>query len=360
MIKNGGRQNPADGSVLRPEKEDPFMAQLHALFVSGAVFQAGAPVRIFGPGQGNVSVSVRGIGDAFSVTVPSENGKWCVTLPPQPYDDAGRTVTVTVDGEESVLEEVRFGDVLLLAGQSNMQFKLKESTDGAEYEDDDLVRLFSTLRLEGGDRYAPEDGWVPCRRDGAGDWSAIGYQVGNLLRRKTGHAVGLITCYQGASVIESWMPPESLSDPAFRIPPEELHFDHHHEIYSVWNGDSVLWQLLQEEVVPFSVGRVLWYQGESDTSPAEAAVYDRELAAMIDGWRRYFRAPELPFTVIQIADLTDRADEGWRGIQEAQLRIASLRKNVDTVISRDVCEDRHIHPVSKRLLSARIADSIAF
>jgi hypothetical protein len=66
----------------------------------------------------------------------------------------------------------------------------------------------------------------------------------------------------------------------------------------------------------------------------------------------------LPFTVVQIADLDTRRDEGWLGIQRAQERIVQRVDNTTVVRSADLCESNDIHPPTKILLARRIAESI--
>lgn len=316
------------------------------------VLQAGAPLRVFGEGEGTVSVSFRGV----RAEAEAADGKWTVILPPQPYGE-GEALTVSCKEASVTLHDVCVGDVFILGGQSNMQFKLKESkTDTAVFADNALVRLFSMDRIEASDRFRPGDGWKSCTQKDAPDWSAIGYFFGNFLQEKTGHAVGMITCYQGASIIESWMSPEALADLRFDLPVSEKHIDHTYEIYKGWNANSVLYDFAVKAIAPYTVKRVLWYQGESDTSVSEARIYRDELAAMIACWRKVFLQPELPFSVVVIADYDPRRDDGWRLVQEAQMHSDEI-PGVTVVTSADVCESDNIHPATKSRLAKKLVES---
>ena len=62
-------------------------------------------------------------------------------------------------------------------------------------------------------------------------------------------------------------------------------------------------------------------------------------------------------TVVQIADLDARNDEGWRSVQRAQLKAPHMLENVRTVISADISETDNIHPPTKKPLAARIVKS---
>ena len=170
-------------------------------------------------------------------------------------------------------------------------------------------------------------------------------------------AVGLIGCYQGASIIEAWLPREVAESDEFYIPIEEKTNSHSCEAYSAWNQNGRLYDFMFKKIVPFSLTDVVYYQGESDHSLAEAAIYDKEVAALVQTWRRDLQDENLHFTVVQIAN-HDGNPVGWKEIQEAQLRVPSLVANCDTVISADLCESHDVHPQSKRALAVRIIDTI--
>ena len=89
------------------------------------------------------------------------------------------------------------------------------------------------------------------------------------------------------------------------------------------------------------------------------AINDIELCELIKVWRNDLYDNNLPFVVIQIADYDEKInDDGWRLVQEAQLRVEKMLPCVKTVISRDVCESDNIHPATKEILSLRVADAL--
>ena len=264
---------------------------------------------------------------------------------------------VSSEEEEIILFDIFVGEVYLFAGQSNMQFKLKESNaPEALYRENPLLRMFSTDRLEKSDRFTPADGWVTARADTVGDWSALGYLTGDLISQKKQIAVGIIPCYQGASVIESWLPKGLLAENGIALPPEALHGDHFYHEFSLWNGEGVLHDFALSQAVPFGLSGVVWYQGESDTSEAEGRVYLKELELLIETLRKDFRQPRLPVAVVCLADNVDREQVGWKAVQEAQVKAGEAIPYVTTVLSADICETDQIHPPTKHLLAERIAD----
>lgn len=333
--------------------------QLSPLFCDHMVLPARKPIRVYGSGSpDSIRVSLNGLTAPAVGAFPVGCGvTWIAELPPMtyggPYD-----LTVTRFDETVVLRDVYVGEVVLLGGQSNMQFKMKESRveNPGDFCGNPLLRLFTLDRIEDSDKYHTRDGWIVCEREDVGEWSAIGYHTGMNLTAALGCAVGLIACYQGASVIESWIPAGECD--SLYVPMEQRHIDHTYEVYQVWNGDGVLYESMFRPLIPLAMSAVAWYQGESDTTVAEAAVYTDELAAMIRRWRADLRDPALPFALIQIADFAPRADAGWWNLQAAQAKAAEVIPGTELVVIRDVCETHEIHPATKSGLSARLADAL--
>lgn len=322
--------------------------KLNNIFTSHMVFAKGLPIRIYGEGSGVVQIRFAG----HQKTITSHEQKWQIDFPPMEY---GGPYAIEVIFEEKTifLEDIYVGEVILFAGQSNMQFKMGESnTPADQYESNPKLRLFSTDRIEKTDYFTARDGWVLCEKEQLVHWSALAYLAGNEISRKKDIAVGVIACYQGASVIESWVPKGTFENRKIHIPLDQKHPDH---AFELWNGDGVLYAHALSQVVPFSLSAVVWYQGESDTSEEEGRVYSEELAALIDMWRRDFDRENLPFVVVQIADYQDRADAGWALVQKAQIEIQTKMPGVKTVVSADICESNEIHPPTKTKLAQRIS-----
>ena len=325
------------------------MPTLNPIFTDGAILQANKPVRIFGEGQGSVTVTL----GTTTVTAEKTDGGFLATLPPQPYGGP-HTLTVTLDGEEQTLTDIHFGDVYMLGGQSNMQFKMhgrmqlgfKDDLSGSPD-----VRLFTIDRPQVGDRFHPADGWVDLCEDTAIAFSAIGYYLGHLLSGR-GRKIGLVACYQGASVIQSWLPPAVAARPELQS--EEKYRDH--AAYPQWNAVSLLYNRMITKLAPFVFSHILWYQGESNITMGEATIYPQLLEALITSWRAVFLDDALPFIVIQLADWAPRMNYApWKMIQDAQMAAQDKIPHVKTVVSRDVCETNDIHPPTKIHLARRIA-----
>jgi sialate O-acetylesterase len=205
--------------------------------------------------------------------------------------------------------------------------------------------------MELGEHFASRDGWVELTKENAPNFSAIGYYVASGLATPE-RKIGLIACYQGASVIQSWMPRVDALVPEFKI--ENRFADH--EWFPIWNDDGVLWEHMMEKIIPFAFNTVLWYQGESNASVDESNIYLEFLRALISSWRREFKNDNMRFVIIQLADHLDRAGYAWEKIQSEQLRAQDEIPLVNTVICRDVCDNIDIHPKEKDILSQRIVN----
>lgn len=336
--------------------DSPAMGmRLAPIFADHMVLAADKPIRVFGTGIGKARVMFRGA----EAVAESKGGSWCVELPAcaagGPYE-----MTVQMNGRTQVIRDVMVGMVIMLAGQSNMQFKLAESSsDPATWQGNPNIRSFTTQRLEKGEPYSPEDGWVSLEKPNAGKWSAIGYEMAIRLAAAKGCAIGVINCYQGASAIQAWLDAPMLADRRFELPEGgKWHWDVDCQPYWRWNCPGTLYREQFGPIVPYAMSGVVWYQGESNTGLREGEVYERMLPAMIGLWRHDLRDEALPFAVVQLADLVKRRDAGWRRVQEAQTKVAELCPKVKTVRSADVCENDGIHPKTKSRLAARLVDAV--
>ncbi len=323
------------------------MVTLNKIFSDGIILQASKPIRFFGEGNGTVEITLFG-----KTKATNSSGKWLIEFDARDYQNDSFDILFKLDGKEHKISAY-LGDVYLLSGQSNMQFKLKESNESPEnYKGNEYVSLYTVDRMENGERFLSDDGWVPLTLENAPDFSAIGYYVAQEMQRKNGHRVGLIACYQGASVIQSWLPREvALSD---ELQTTDRFWDH--KAFPLWNGEGVLFENMLSKILPYSINSVLWYQGESNASNGEARLYLKMLQALIDSWRDSFIDKELSFVVVQMADHDDRDGYAWSTIQRAQLEIEKTTPNVKSVMCRDVCDHIDIHPREKDILSMRICE----
>jgi sialate O-acetylesterase len=108
---------------------------------------------------------------------------------------------------------------------------------------------------------------------------------------------------------------------------------------------------------PIGLAGVAWYQGEADVGLAGS--YADRLAAMMAGWRRQFRAPELPFLIVSLANfgppqLRPQAS-GWAALREQQRLAVRRDRHAALVVAMDLGERDDIHPANKFEVGRRLA-----
>ena len=329
--------------------------KLNQMFTDNMVFQANKPIRIFGEGKGTVSVEF----SDNKVTEICKEDKWIIELPSMNYGGPYE-FKIYLNEEEIILKDIYIGDVFLLAGQSNIELSLEfikypeEKLEGCP-----LVRAYMQDRVVLSPNIKSVDGWMICgETEKLKYWSALGYHTALNISKKKNVAVGLVFCYKGASIIESWLPEYIVGKEEYRIPYEERYLSRSACKDEPHNKTSALYYNTQQKIVPFSFSSVIWYQGESNTGSGEYKIYGSLLKELIFCWRNDFKDPDLPFIVIVIADFDERDDDGWKNIQQIQKNIQNEIKNVISVESADVCESSDIHPPTKTLLAERIAEII--
>ncbi len=354
---------------------------LNSIFSDNMVLQANKPICFFGEGKGTATFKIGS--KQFSITSDSDN--WVATF--DAFDYGGPyEINANIDGEIKVLNNVYFGDVYLISGQSNSAIKLRATNTPKEYyRDNDSIRLYTVDRLEDqgvhkltesgwksfysdgteacmdGEHYRSKDGWIKAKEDEVGFWSAIGYLTAYELNRRNERKIGIIACYQGASVIQSWMPAHYLDNTDFYIAPENRSDSYKVQMFKLWNEDGKLYEGMLEKILPYAVKSVVWYQGESNTGGEDCKpwMYAGLLKTLIEKWRSDFNDKTLPFVVVQIHNyVNDEAYKkgGWQNVQAAQEEVCKVIDNVYLVKSADICETDDIHPVTKLPLAKRIAD----
>ena len=327
--------------------------KLNPIFSNHMVLQRDQEIRIFGEGKGEGSLIFLGEIRSFS----SDSDTWEIVLLPHiaggPY-----TMNLVLNGESVSVTDIMIGDVYLLAGQSNAELSMAEiEPPKADLAANDHIRFYHVPQIE---KTSPFDNrWDVATVENAREWSAIAYYLSASLAKADGVAVGVIGCYQGASVIQSFMSERALSACSFGLTEDDYHPDRTNDLFMQWNGDSWIYQNMFQGIVPYPVKAAVWYQGESNTGTGESRYYDKFLAAMIDEWRAELRLPTLPFVIVQIHDyIYAYSPAGWEEVQEAQLRAAAAIPGCKPVVIRDMGNETLIHPVNKKAVAARIKDAI--
>ncbi|MBR3979348.1 MAG: hypothetical protein IKJ94_06985 [Oscillospiraceae bacterium] len=330
--------------------------ELAKIFSDNMVLQAGKPIRVFGTGKGAAAVTFCGI----TKTVNSTGERWELEFPPMPYGGPFR-MEADLNGKPAVIENIMVGQVILFAGQSNMAFCLKEEGFDFDTAEDNLqIRNFILPTDE--KSAAKTNCWQLCKKENLQKWSAVGYHAAIQLAKEHSAAIGMIELAQGASIIQSFMSPALFdAHPEIALSPEEIKaLNHTHDNY-FWNEYGHIYHNHLQTIVPFAVGNIVWYQGESNATEKEAPLYKDMLKVFLQMLRTELRDEAIYVVVVQICDYTARTNSpAWKTIQDAQMRIQQELANVVTVTSKDVCSHDNIHPPYKGDLGKKVAAQIHF
>lgn len=340
---------------------------LNPLFSDHMVLQRRRPIRVFGMGVGRVEVEF--LGKKYSHY--SHGGNWCFELDPAeaggPYE-----MTVSLDGETRVLRDVLVGEVFIAGGQSNMQVVLGENGVIATPDLGDgqteltpaqsvllsstpialpSVRFFGVVRPESCG-FTGRD-WQVADENTCRGMSAIGWIFARRMWETYGVPVGIVTCYQGAAILQSFIEKNMLrADPAG----QRMSLQRARSVvnYPVWNFDGMIYDFMVRRIMPLAFRAVLWYQGESNSDPVEGELFVDLMRLLRDCWREAFKYPELPIIQVQITPFGTGNPRGWLAIQEGQARAAKELEGVYLVTGGDVGEEKNIHPVRKEPIADRL------
>jgi sialate O-acetylesterase len=201
------------------------------------------------------------------------------------------------------VDDVLVGDLWVLAGQSNMDgcgdlrdaeaphemvrdFNLADDWQVAEdpmhwcYEA--LYPVYLSSYVSPTERrpipYAPRGPWPTWQRP-EGQGAGLGIPFGKQIHRETGVPVGLILCSLGGTTMAQWSP--DLKD----------------------KGGASMYGAMIARIakVGGKVKGLLWYQGESDSYPADvSAKYGANLSRLIGAIRSDLNDPDMPAYVVQV------------------------------------------------------------
>jgi sialate O-acetylesterase len=207
----------------------------------------------------------------------------------------------------------------------------------------------------------------------SGGWngfSAIAYMFGRRLHKELDIPIGLIQSAYGGSSIDTWIPPEEMKgnpvlardyaliqnanaqyEEAKKTDPNAKHPWAGITDYSLLKP-ATIYNAMVCPVAPFAIKGVLWYQGE--TNVGEGIKYTEKMKALIQGWRRVFGQPALPFYYVELPPWEYGTQGTLPDMWEAQEACLSI-PNTGMAVTVDVGDPANIHPTNKRPVADRLA-----
>jgi sialate O-acetylesterase len=373
------------GNIASAEIRLPRMLSDHA------VLQREAPIHIWGWAEPDEALTVRFHNQTVSAKA-TKLGEWSLWLMPE---HAGGPYTLSIDGSSSiVVHDLLVGDVWFASGQSNMEMPLQGFPGSAVVKNAKEEIASATLpqvRLLRVDRKSSDvplndipNSWTLCAPETAALFSAVAYFFGREIQHREDVPVGLIDATWGGTPIDSWISLSTLgSDPSLtpvfasraRFAQEQDQLDqiiasekkedadaaaaHLPAPKHPWHPNEVSWSpagLYNGMIAPetaYTIKGVIWYQGETDSSPERSPMYHLLFPALIADWRAKWDEGNFPFLFVQISSFNSPA-EIWGGIRDAQRRTLTV-SGTAMAVSLDVGTPDNVHPPNKQTVGARLA-----
>ena len=189
--------------------------KLPAIIGDNMVIQQGIKARIWGWAELGEPISVTMAGQSAKATA-DDRGQWEVRF--GPFQPGGPYDLVIAGKNKIILKNVLVGEVWIGSGQSNMEWQLQNSANGAaEVANANYpqIRLFTVTRATSLKPLNDVVGkWLVCTPEVVGTFSAIAYFFGRELHQNLKVPVGLIHSSWGGTPAEAWTSRETLaSDP---------------------------------------------------------------------------------------------------------------------------------------------------
>ncbi|MEI7534280.1 MAG: sialate O-acetylesterase [Verrucomicrobiae bacterium] len=300
---------------------------------------------------GKVTATIRGLrGWKAKKVGVAKRGKFSAQLNGLPVGGPYR-IEFCCGVESVVVDGVRVGDVWLLAGQSNMQgigdlatalrrapgvFSATMSGRWAAAvepihlmeESPDPVHTTRTVSDQDAEK-------LRCAANtGAGPALSFAAEM----FRRTGVPQGLIPCAHGGTSLTQW-------SPALK----------HEAGKSLYGSMLRAWRATGQPVAG-----LLWYQGESDATEQDAAIYIKRFTHFIRSVRCDLNQRQLPVLTVQIGRVVNEASSrarAWNSVQEQQRQMPEKIARVGVVPAVDLplCDPIHLSGDGQRRLGLRLA-----
>lgn len=195
----------------------PLSAQdlrVFELFTNHAILQRQTEHPVWGWAKPGSKVTIS-LGEDRISAKADRRGKWIASLPPMPAGGP-HNMTITARRQSIELEDLYFGDVYLLSGQSNMEWRLQDSDPTglrARNIADPMIREIKVSRvsLSSPQEHLPiQNAWRPGDAESLQEFSGVGSYFAHYLRQEVDVPVGLVHSSWGGSRIEPWMSAEVL------------------------------------------------------------------------------------------------------------------------------------------------------
>ena len=265
------------------------------------------------------------------------------------FDYGYKKYTLSVSDGNDVIElnNIVFGDVYLLAGQSNMEYNMKDyynsesdelqkiiQDEMSSYDNPDVrvIRAANAGNKTASNKIALSIRWRSINLESISKISAIGHYFSKEIQPYCDYPIGLLDFAWSGSSISPWLKGGDI---------------YNTHIYPIRN---------------LSIKGCLWYQGESDENE-DSLYFDRQVE-LIETLREIF-GKDLPFAMVQLANYSGTSR--FQFIREQQYNVFKYYENLAkenkttnkvglvSIIDQVPVNISNVHPSGKIEVSARLA-----
>ena len=187
---------------------------------SHAVLQADCGNTIYGTADAGSETRLEITGGTTLTALADENGRWEIVLPPFAASREAYAFTFTNGGAELRFDDILFGDLFHISGQSNMELPMFRTTDPLAPEEFPSCGYIREFRVPVECRFGKDD---VCEDFTGGEWktavpenvpemSAAGFWFAYEIYNKYKIPVGLLNTSAGGAPIEGRLPYKMLSE----------------------------------------------------------------------------------------------------------------------------------------------------
>lgn len=387
---------------------------LAPIFQNHMMLQRDKPIHVWGQGPEDAWITVCLTGSRTMTQV--RDHCWHCVLPPHP---AAREVELTVLCDipgfpVKKITDVSIGDIWLAGGQSNMEYFLRYDAHWEELKNTPVnpdIHMYNVPRLafEGQQKDTADSGHWFREQDPAWEtFSAPGYCFARAIQPILNIPVGIVGCNYGGTPACAWVPEDVLAgdeslniflreyeqeiagkDPAqlrketlqgYAYEDSPFHVEEWKSMmYGLSREEQLTWQKehqgdpqipmgplhkwrpcglyhqMIEDLAPFSLKGVLWYQGESDSG--HASLYAKMFSSLISCWRHIWK-DELPFLFVQLAPFGEWMDcdsTGYPEVRRCQELVSRTVPKAYMTSIMDLGMYWDIHPKHKKEVGERLA-----
>lgn len=364
------------------------------------VLQRNAPIAVWGKADAGENVKVQ-LGTNSVSAAAGTDGKWAVSLPAM---SAGGPFEMTITGSSTIkISDILIGDVWLCSGQSNMGTGFKRREPALDPGNMNLPKLrycgIPNQATAKPVEDAPKLIWAVSSPETVPNYPAVPWYFGQMLQQETGIPIGIIKANWGGATAENWMAPDSMKginelngvnrevEDKLKLYNENL--PRNTKILQDWvkaaeeakakgadippipsvdlnpiyappfkTGPYCMYNGMINYLIRFPIKGVTWYQGESSVD--DGRLYYFKMLALINGWRKAWNQPDMPFYFVQLPNvygppglLPESVAKGWPLMREVQAKCLAI-PNTGMAVTIDI-GDEDLHPRNKYDTGRRLA-----